>query len=226
MKTSKKGRGAYEAILFDMDGVLVDSMALHRRSWQEILGAFGISLSDEFVYRHEGAMGLEVIAGVFEQQGLAFDAGQLTMIYDRQNALFLESYLDRVRLYPQTLPLLSACRERGTLMGLVTSSRMNLVERIWSAEELQGFSTVVTADRVARFKPNPDPYLKALDDLDLDGSRCLVVENAPAGIQAARAAGLDCFAIASTLSPEYLQGANRVFPDLETLAEFLSDLPE
>jgi beta-phosphoglucomutase len=215
----------YEAILFDMDGVLVDSMAYHLESWQEILGRFGIDLADEFVYRHEGAMGLEVIAGVFERQGLTFEADQLSAIYEGQNALFQERYLDRVNLYPRALPLLSECRERGLRLGLVTSSRLNLVERIWSAEQLLGFATVVTADQVTRFKPHPDPYLKALENLGLAGNRCLVVENAPAGIQAAKAAGLDCFAIASTLKPEYLREADRVFPDLETLGDYLNSAP-
>jgi beta-phosphoglucomutase len=215
----------YEAILFDMDGVLVDSMAYHLESWQEILGRFGIALADEFVYRYEGAMGLEVIAGVFERQGLTFEADQLSAIYEGQNALFQERYLNRVSLYPRALPLLSDCRERGIRLGLVTSSRLNLVERIWSAEQLLGFATVVTADQVTRFKPHPDPYLKALDNLGLAGNRCLVVENAPAGIQAAKAAGLDCYAIASTLNPEYLREADRVFPDLEALGDYLNNSP-
>jgi beta-phosphoglucomutase len=215
----------YETILFDMDGVLVDSMAYHLESWQEILGRFGIALTDEFVYRHEGAMDLEVIAGVFERQGLTFEADQLSAIYEGQNALFRERYLNRVSLYPRALPLLSDCRERGLRLGLVTSSRLNLVERIWSAEQLLGFATVVTADQVTRFKPHPDPYLKALDNLGLAGNRCLVVENAPAGIQAAKAAGLDCYAIASTLNPEYLQEADRVFPDLEALGDYLINPP-
>ncbi|MBI5584080.1 MAG: HAD family phosphatase [Deltaproteobacteria bacterium] len=212
-----------ETILFDMDGVLVDSMALHRESWQEILGRFGIRLADEFVYRHEGAMGLEVIAGIFQQHRVAFEPDLLEGIYQLQNRLFQERYLDRVRLYPQTLPLLARCRDRGLQLGLVTSSRLNLVERIWHEEQLRCFETVVTADRVERFKPNPDPYLQALNDLDRQAGECLVVENAPAGIQAAKAAGLKCFAVASTLSPEHLQEADRIFPDLSALAVYLME---
>ena len=221
MKNPKKGRGAIEAIFFDMDGVLVDSMVFHRLSWQEILGRYGIHLADEFVYRHEGAMGLEVIAGIFEQHRVDFEPEQLDSIYALQNALFQERYLNRVTLYPQTLPLLAHCREQGIRIGLVTSSRFNLVARIWSAEHLRSFDTVVTADHVQRYKPHPDPYLQALKDLGLDGERCLVVENAPAGIQAAKAAGLQCLAIASTLTPDCLREADFVFPDLGALAVYL-----
>jgi beta-phosphoglucomutase len=221
MKNSQKGRGAQEAIFFDMDGVLVDSMVFHRLSWQEILGRYGIRLADEFVYRHEGAMGLEVVAGIFEQHQVAFEPEQLDAIYALQNALFQERYLNRVTLYPQTRPLLAHCREKGVRTGLVTSSRFNLVERIWSTENLRSFDTVVTADHVRRFKPHPDPYLQALENLGLDGERCLVVENAPAGIQAAKAAGLECWAISSTLPPEHLQEADFVFPDLGALTAYL-----
>lgn len=216
-----EGMTGTEAILFDMDGVLVDSMALHLRSWQEILGEYGIQLSESFVYQHEGAMDLEVIQGIFELQGLAFEAEELEGIYQQQNQLFRERYLSGVRFYPGTLPLIAACREQGRQLGLVTSSRLNLVERIWSRENLELFHTVVAADHVTRFKPNPDPYLKALENLNLEPENCIVVENAPAGIQAAKAAGMICLALTTTLPPEYLKAADRIFPDLTSLTSYL-----
>jgi beta-phosphoglucomutase len=221
VSTQMKNDPPFETILFDMDGVLVDSMALHRQSWQEIMSGFGIRLADEFIYRHEGAMGLEVLEGIFQQHRVEFAPDLLETIYELQNRLFRERYLDRVGLYPHTLPLLARCREKGIQLGLVTSSRLNLVERIWNEEQLRLFETVVTADRVERFKPNPDPYLRAMDDLGRNAGQCLVVENAPAGIQAAKAAGLTCFAVASTLSPEHLQEADQIFPDLDALATHL-----
>lgn len=209
------------AIFFDMDGVLVDSMDFHRESWQEVLSGFGIAVSDTFVYQHEGAMGLDVLQNLFDRGGLPWEPAGLEAIYRQQNQLFQERYLPRVSLYPEALSLLAGCREQGRALGLVTSSRLNLVKRIWTPEQLAGFSTVVSADQVDRHKPHPDPYLKALENLGLAPEECLVVENAPAGIQAAKAARLTCYAVASTLPPPYLQAADRIFPDLATLAACL-----
>ena len=103
---------------------------------------------------------------------------------------------------------------------------MNLVEQIWEDHQyLDRFDTIVTADDVTRFKPNPDPYLRALEKLRQEPENCLVVENAPAGIEAAKAAGLTCYAVASTLPPPYLQASDRIFPSLRALADhfFVSD---
>jgi beta-phosphoglucomutase len=212
--------GIFKAILFDMDGVLVDSMNYHMQSWKQLLENDGIFVTERFIYEHEGAMGLDIIENLFHKTGLPIDSNQILEIYDRQNRIFREEYLRKVRLYPETLPLISGFQQRGLRLGLVTSSRMNLVEQIWKDYQgLDRFEAIVTADDVTRFKPNPDPYLKALEKLKQEPESCLVVENAPAGIQSAKAAGLTCYAVASTLPPLYLQASDRIFPSLKALAD-------
>jgi len=209
-----------KAILFDMDGVLVDSMSYHMQSWKQLLENKGIYITEQFIYEHEGAMGVDIIQNLFQKTGLPVDEEQIMEIYDQQNRIFREDYLDKVRLYPETLTLIDGFQERGLRLGLVTSSRMNLVEQIWEDHHcLNRFDTIVTADDVTRFKPNPDPYLKALEKLNQEPEGCLVVENAPAGIQSAKAAGLTCYAVASTLPPPYLQASDRIFPSLKALAD-------
>jgi beta-phosphoglucomutase len=209
-----------KAILFDMDGVLVDSMKYHMQSWKQLLEKYGIFVTERFIYEHEGAMGVDIIQDLFHKTGLAADGDQIMEIYDQQNRIFREEYLAKVRLYPETLSLIDGFQRRGLRLGLVTSSRMNLVQQIWEDHQiLELFDTIVTADDVTRFKPNPDPYLKALEKLNQEPEGCLVVENAPAGIEAAKAAGLTCYAIASTLPPPYLQASDRIFPSLKALAD-------
>jgi beta-phosphoglucomutase len=218
--TRKEENMNLKAILFDMDGVLVDSMNYHMQSWKELLENAGISITERFIYEHEGAMGKDIIQNLFHKTGVLIDGDQITEIYDRQNKIFREEYLDQVRLFPETLALIEGFQQRGLRLGLVTSSRMNLVEQIWEDHHcLDRFDTIVTADDVTRFKPNPDPYLKALEKLNQEPEGCLVVENAPAGIQSAKAAGLTCYAVASTLPPPYLQASDRIFPSLKALAD-------
>jgi beta-phosphoglucomutase len=211
-----------KGIFFDMDGVLVDSMNHHLQSWKELLEYFSITASDTFIFEHEGAMSSEVIRDIFAAKGYTIEDNEITAIYSWQNARFQEEYLHKVDFYPEALSLLRQLNAKGLQIGLVTSSRMNLVEKIWNRESLSLFSTIVTSDDVERYKPNPDPYLKALSKIQQDAGRCLVIENAPAGIQAASAAGISCYAIASTLPAEKLFGAQKVFSDLSALRLFLS----
>jgi beta-phosphoglucomutase len=214
-----------KAILFDMDGVLVDSMNYHMQSWKQLLEIYGIYITEQFIYEHEGAMGIDIIRTLFDKAGSAVDEDQILEIYDQQNRIFREEYLGKVRLYPETLSLIDGFQQRGWRLGLVTSSRMNLVEQIWEDHHcLDRFDTIVTADDVTRFKPNPDPYLKALEKLKQESEGCLVVENAPAGIEAAKAAGLICYAVATTLPWESLCRADKIFPDLGSLGTYLNSL--
>jgi len=207
-----------------MDGVLVDSMKYHMKSWKELLDTYHIKLSEEFIYEHEGAMDYEVIGNIFSQKGILLEPGQIEEIYITQNRLFNEKYIFMVTFYPEALPLLERLVAQGLRLGLVTSSRMNLVNQIWKGETSKFFRAVITSDHTERFKPYPDPYLKALQEVGGEGPNTLVIENAPAGIQSALAAGLTCYAISSTLPKEKLSLAHRIFPDLTALGKHLEYL--
>jgi len=198
----------------------VDSMNYHLKSWTTLLGSYEINVTDQFIFEHEGAMAPEVIKKLFKESGYPIDDNQINDIYLNQNALFLSQYLAQVSLYPESIPLLKQLKAKGILLGLVTGSRRNLIEKIWKAEELSYFSTIISADNTERFKPNPDPYLKALTIIQQKAINCLVIENAPAGIQAAISAGITCFAISSTLPEEKLSGAQQIFPNLGSLFNF------
>ncbi len=213
-----------KAVLFDMDGVLVDSMNYHLKSWKEVFEFFSINVSDQFIFEHEGAMAPDIIKYLFKNNGLHIENTDIINIYNAQNSLFQEKYLDRVDLYPDTIPLLKQLKAKGVLLGLVTGSRKNLIQKIWNKEALTLFTTIVSADDTERFKPFPDPYLKALSEIEQESAHCLVVENAPAGIQAACSAGIPCLAIASTLSKEKLSAAHQIFPDLKSLSNYFSNI--
>jgi beta-phosphoglucomutase len=213
-----------KAVLFDMDGVLVDSMTYHLKSWQELLGSFNITVTDQFIFEHEGAMAPQVISELFTKHGHLINEKQITDIFLTQNSMFLTRYLSQVSLYPDSLTLLSQLKTKGMVLGLVTGSRRNLIEKIWAKEELSYFSAIITSDDTHRFKPYPDPYLKAIQKIQQEPIECLVIENAPAGIQSAFYAGIPCFAISSTLPAEKLSGADRVFPDLKSLSNFLGKI--
>jgi beta-phosphoglucomutase-like phosphatase (HAD superfamily) len=109
-----------KTILFDMDGVLVDSMTYQLKSWKTVLGSFDIKVSDQFIFEHEGAMTPEVIKNIFKENGYLIDNKQIKYIYLNQNTIFLTQYLPKVYLYPESIPLLKQLKAKGILLGLVT----------------------------------------------------------------------------------------------------------
>ncbi len=227
-------RDRFEAVLFDLDGVILDSMPLHARAWQEILRSRGLEVPLDFIFRNEGALGREVLRRFFrEYQGQDLDQGLLDRVMaelegmlQEQAELYLERYASRVRPFPQAKRVLSAMVRAGLDTALVTSSRRAVVEGCLEPEIREQFRAVVTADDVNRHKPHPDPYLCGARALGVEPGRCLVVENAPPGIASALAAGATCYALTTTLEAEHLGRAQAIFPDLEELAHHLGlDLP-
>ena len=217
---------SFAAVLFDMDGVILDSMTQHASLWQELLAEKGFDIPLRFILENEGALGAGVLARFLKEQGVgngdSEDASLLIAgLLDRQAELYLSRHAARVRPYPQALVLLKELKRRRVPMALVTSSRRSLVEACLEKEVRDLFNAVVTAGDVRRHKPHPEPYLAGAAALGQRPEQCLVVENAPAGIKSALAAGATCFAVCTTLPPEALADAHAAFPDMPALADHL-----
>jgi beta-phosphoglucomutase len=211
----------FEAILFDLDGVLLDSMWAHVASWQEVFGRRGLTVSAEFIYRHEGALGREVVDAILERAGRRLEEDELAELFEEQIALYLDKYVQRVRPYADALTTVDRLRSLGLRLGVVTSSRRPVVMAGLPPDLAGHFEVIVTADMVAKYKPHPEPYLKGLRDLAIEPAAALAVENAPAGIDSAHGAGLTVWALTTTLGPDHLGRAARIFTDLTDMAAFL-----
>ena len=211
----------FGAVLFDMDGVILDSMSYHADTWLTLLAAQGFEVTREFVLNKEGALGPETLMDLMRAQGLQgeIQAARVMMrdLLDQQVKLYLSQYAPLVQPFPFADRLLQDLNQAGVPAALVTSSRTSVVQNSLG-DLFNRFQAVITADDVQRHKPHPDPYLAGAQALQIEPSACLVVENAPAGIQAALAAGATCYAVCSTLGPDNLSQAHHTFPDLEELA--------
>jgi beta-phosphoglucomutase len=214
----------FDAVLFDMDGVILDSMQYHAQTWHELFKQHGLEVSKEFVLLNEGCLGPDTLLELAISQGVESQTRQVIPLFkqmcDKQVSLFIAEYAPKVRPFPYADELLASISRSGRRSALVTSSRKSVVQNSLGGL-MSRFSAVVSADDVTRHKPHPDPYLAGARALDCEPSRCLVVENAPAGINAAISAGATCYAVSSTLSPVHLQKAHKVFPDLKALDEHL-----
>ncbi len=200
-----------KAVLFDMDGVILDSMAYHVRAWQMAMEERGLRVSADVLYLHEGAIEPETAVDIFQRNNCPMDAQDFAEILARQKEIFSLRFQSRVRPYPEVPGLLEEFQSRGWELALVTSSHSDILDRILPEEIRRRMALVVTGDQVSRRKPFPDPYIQAGSALGLPRSACMVVENAPAGIQAAKSARMTCYALTTTLSEEHLAGADAVF---------------
>ena len=182
-----------DAVIFDMDGSLVDSMWMWRAIDVEYLGSFGIPLPEDLQSRIEG-MSFAETAMYFKEH---FPIPETTQdIMDTWNRMAWDKYLHEVPLKMGITEFLRSCRERGILLGIATSNSRELVENVAKVHNLRDyFTSIITGSEVKRGKPAPDIYLAVARELGTAPSRCLVFEDIVAGIIAGKNAGMRVCAV-------------------------------
>lgn len=194
-------RFAPKAVLFDMDGVLYNSMPNHAVAWQESMRQFGIHMTAADAYATEGARGIDTIRKmVMKQKGVNISLEEAQKMYDVKTHLFHE--MQQAEIFDGVIPLMEKIQQRGMKIGVVTGSGQKpLINRL--LHDFGAFideSRIVTAYDVERGKPAPDPYLMGLQRCgNLQPWQGIVVENAPLGVSAGVAAG--CLTIAVNSGP-------------------------
>lgn len=211
-----------KAVLFDMDGVLYDSMPNHAIAWQESMARFGIHMTADDAYATEGARGVDTIRIMVKRQlGKDIDEAEAQRMYDVKTEIFHS--LPEAPVMPGVKELMQKITESGILCCVVTGSAQRpLIQRI-----RQDFGTFVkeehitTAYDVTRGKPAPDPYLMGLRKAgNLQPSQGVVIENAPLGIRAGHAARIFTVAVNTGPLPDeelLAAGANLIFPTMQEL---------
>lgn len=213
-----------KAVLFDMDGVLYDSMKYHSKSWYDTMNEEEINSTPEEFYLHEGRVGSNTIDLIMRRErGRAATDEEKEHIYKRKTELF--SKYNKGDTIPYAYDMLKAVRTANLDCILVTGSgQPTLLNKL--AENFPGIfkqDKMVTAFDVKEGKPNPEPYLKGLQKGgNLLPNQAIVIENAPMGIEASVSAGI--FTIAINTGPLddkilWSAGANIVLPDMKALLD-------
>jgi beta-phosphoglucomutase len=185
----------YEAILFDFDGVLVDSEPVHFVCWQEILEPFGLSLDwKTYCEQGIGVSDRAMLAMLCKQSDPPLDIELLAVEYPRKKEMFRDKMLAAPAVTQMVIDLLDGLS--GYKLAVVTSSGQAEVEPILEAAGVRRrFDTVVFGGDVKNLKPAPDPYRLAVERLGV--TRALVVEDSEAGVASGLAAGLDVLKVPS-----------------------------
>lgn len=209
--SSQNGRWA---VLFDWDGVLANSASRHEESWHRLAQEEGRSLPPGFFLPAFGRKNDWVIPELLRW---AQDPGEILRLGERKEELFREIVVKRgIDLYPGALALCRSLAE-GTIPTAIASStaRAN-IELVLDRLDLHPFfRTVVSAEEVRQGKPDPEVFLLAAERLGVPPERCVVFEDAPAGVEAGKRAGMRVIALTTTNPAEALQKADRTLPGLE-----------
>ena len=217
-----------QAILFDMDGVLFDSMPLHAKCWVEACRKFGLNATEQDTYMNEGRTALSTI-DIFtrEQWGRAVRPEEVDEIYAEKCRRF--NLCPEAPKMPGAEDVLRRVRDAGLRIAVVTGSGQgSLLQRLETS--YRGFfrpELIVSSRDCQRGKPNPDPYLLGLERVGVDADAALVVENAPLGVMAAHAAGIFTIAVNTGPLPDCAlldAGADVLFPSMSALAANIDSL--
>lgn len=209
------------SILFDMDGVIVDSMRQHAECWIRVFNDYGVRLSTEDIYMREGMSGIGSIIDIFRSKGQDIPSpDEMKRLQERKLELFERL---PIAVYPGVDGMLEFLSGKGIVLGLVTGSLRRSVHHVLPESVQRRFASIVTVNDIKNGKPHPEPYLKALEEVGFPPEEALVIENAPLGITSAKLAGLRCFALTTTLEAERLTEADRIFSSHRELDVYFRD---
>ncbi|MGD8916960.1 MAG: HAD family phosphatase [Syntrophobacterales bacterium] len=212
-----------EAVLFDMDGVIVDSEPLWSEAEKQLLARRNLRYSPSLKSAMMGRDARGAVGCLIEHYDLAETVGELM---EERNQLIAEFFKEHLKAIPGALELVRSVEAGGIMTGLVSSSPKPLVEL--ALEKLSVtvlFDLILSGDQVVRGKPAPDIYITAAENLGVKPEYCLVIEDAPHGVAAAKGAGMCCLAISTSVSGEELALADKVVSGFEEVnVQLLRDL--
>jgi HAD superfamily hydrolase (TIGR01509 family) len=208
----------FAAVLFDMDGVVADTMPLHRTVWRRYAATLGVSRTEDELRPLDGRRATDIIALLFD----IHDPGRAAEMAEAREAMYRELLAEAtLHAIPGVEGYLARLAALGLPRILATSATPENVDQVLRPLGLLGaFDGFVTSADVMRGKPAPDVYLKAAALAGVPPGRCLVIEDALPGVEAARAAGATCLGLSTSLPVEALlaAGARWVAPDFVAMA--------
>lgn len=216
--------GNWKAVLFDLDGTLIDSEWFYYKAWRKALEHYGFALDSDMWQRElAGKTDGQALEHLHHSYGFSVDK---TAFHDYTRALIADQHEEEaVSLMPGATDLINFLHQRHVTMAVVTSSKREVANYHLERNGLRHFfAALVSRTDVHRPKPNPEPYLRCVAQLGLGHGECLVIEDSVTGATSAKAAGLSCFGVQTHLPIRQTLPTERSFDNLHEVREFLESL--
>ena len=218
-----------KAVIWDMDGVIADTAPYHFKAWQEVFRKRGVSFTEEDFRRNFGLRNDTIIRDTLGEQ---ISQSEIDAIAREKEKTFRQVIGQNIKPLPGAVKMLKSLREHGFKMALASSApieNIRLVTRGLGIDDY--FHSIVTGRDVAEGKPSPQGFLLAAQKLGVEPKDCIVIEDAIAGVAAAKRAGMKCIAVTNTHPRESLAEADLTVDTLEEitagdLEELLNPLGE
>jgi len=178
----------YQGLIFDCDGTLTDSMPLHYVAWRDTMAAYGVVFTEERFYSMGGMPSEKIIAILSEEQQRTVDATEASEAKE-------QAFIDRIhhlKARRDVVYLAETHRDRLAMSVASGGIRPVVQRQLTVIGVIDWFPIVVTSEDTQRHKPDPDVFLLAAERMGVAADRCLVLEDSPLGLEAARRASMDC----------------------------------
>jgi len=210
--------GGRKGVIFDLDGVLIDTGQFHRQSWYDLAREEDFQMSDELFYSTFGMQNYQIIPLLVRRDLTAEDIERMSEWKENR---YRELISGKLTLQEGARGLIDELKSNGFLLAIGTSApQANLAFMLEHTGVDDCFDAYVTGEEVSNSKPAPDTFLKAAEKLSLTPGRCIVVEDAVQGVQAAKKAGMKVVAVCTTRQREDLEEADLI---VDSLGELKAD---
>lgn len=213
---------AERAFIFDMDGTIVDNMGFHLDSWLAFFARHGHQLDAEAFFRETaGAQGREILRG---RLGEHITDDEIAVLGEEKEMLYRELYAPHRKTIDGFDELVVNAKVRGVPLAVATSAPPGNIEFTLDGLDIRRhFDAIAGAADVERGKPHPDVFLKAAERLGIAAGKCIVFEDAPLGVEAARRAGMRAIVLTTTLPAEAFADYDNVIRIVRDFSELTED---
>ena len=212
-------------IIFDFDGVILDSENSHFIAFNEGLKNLNINISeDEYYSKYISLDDRGVITNVVNDKNISVTNEEINMIIKNKNDYFESRLIDNSKLFPGVEELIIQLSKNFVLSIGSGANRSEIIKTLKNNNIYDYFEIIVSADEINNPKPNPETYNRVLDNINTDFNinEIIVIEDSPGGIEAAKSAGLKCIAITNTFDNEELGKADIIVSNYEDILKYLT----